>query len=137
MSDEAKDYAMNNLEYPDYALMPLIEKADAGYVVWDSAPPTGVNFQTHKFSLLDAILLGLSYCRTNTIDDWAVLGGSSLAVIRTLPHFAPMPEKSNGKLTQVGMLNGVKLFAYPDAPREAFWMGHANQCCRGTVQNLP
>ena len=137
MSDEAKDYAMNNLEYPDYAMMPLIEKADAGYVVWDSAPPTGVNFQTHKFSLLDATKLVLRYCRTNNKDDSDDLPQISLPEIRTLPHFAPMPEKSNGKLTQVGMLNGVKLFAYPDAPREAFWMGHANQCCRGTVQNLP
>jgi hypothetical protein len=135
--DEAKDYAMAALKFPDYALEPLIEKANRGFVTWDAHPPTGVNYQTHKFSFLDAIMTGLSFCDTDCTDDWVVLGPAALAVVRTLPQFDEKPEKRSGKMNFVGFFKGIKMYAYPQAARDEYWTGHAAMCCAAKIINAP
>jgi hypothetical protein len=134
-ADEAKDFALENLKFPDYALIDLIEKADAGFVTWDAQPPRDINYQTHKLSFMDAIMTGLSYCGTNCIDDWVVLGPHALAVVRTLPHYYEKPESRGGKMTFVGTIGAVKIYAYPEAERFRFWSGHAEKCCGGLIIN--
>lgn len=135
-TDEAKDYALANLKFPDYALEGLMEKADRGFVTWDAATPHGVNYQTHKFSFIDALMHALSFCETNCIDDWAVLGPAALAVVRTLPQFVEKPETHGGKMNFVGMIGAVKIYAYPAAERDAFWAGHADKCCPCRITNI-
>jgi hypothetical protein len=133
--DEAKEFVLANLKFPDYALTGLIEKANAGHVVWEAHTPAAVNYQTHKFSFIDAIMCGLSFCGTNCIDDWAVLGPQALAVVRTLPQFVEKPETHGGKMNFVGMIASVKIYAFPEAERDKFWVGHAEKCCVGTIMN--
>lgn len=134
--DDAKDFALTKLHFPDYDLEPLIEKADRGFVVWEYNAPQGVNFQTHKFSFVDAIMHGLAFCETNCIDDWAVLGPRSLAVMRTLPQFVEKPERSTGKMTFVGTFGAIKIYAWPTAEAHKFWVGHATLCCQGQIEGL-
>lgn len=133
--DDAKDFALENLKYPDYALDPLIEKADRGFVTWDAAQPAGVNYQTHKFSFVDAMMTALRFCETDCIDDWGVLGPQALAVIRTLPHFVEKPERHGGKFTFVGTWGAIRLYANPRAEADAFWFGHGTMCCPGRIVN--
>lgn len=131
--DEAKDFVSEHLIFPDYDLLAMIEKANDGFVVWDSVPPTGISYQLHKLTMIDAIMTGLKFCGTNCIDDWAVLGGAALAVIRTLEMFVEKPERGRGKLNFVGMLGQVKVYAYPTAEQDKFWVGNANKCCMGAI----
>jgi hypothetical protein len=133
--DEAKDYVASKLIFPDYDLLPMIEKANSGYVIWCSAPPSGVNYQTHKFSFIDAVMTGLKLCGTNCVGDWVVLGGSSLAVVRTLPPFVLEAEPSSGKINRVGKLLNVQVYAYPTAAHDSFWVGHGTKCSVGTIRN--
>jgi hypothetical protein len=46
----------NALTYQKHrqVIFDLRAKADAGFVVWDAIAPSGVNYQTHKFSIIDA-----------------------------------------------------------------------------------
>lgn len=135
--DEAKDYAMAALKFPDYALEPLIANMAQGFVTWDAQTPVGVNYQTHKFSFVDAIMLALSFCKTDCTDDWVVLGPAALAVVRTLPAFSEKPERREGKMNFVGFIGGIKFYACPDAQRDLFWAGHAAMCCGGMILNAP
>lgn len=134
--DDAKDFALTHLHFPDFDLEPLIAKADRGFVVWHMETPPGVNFQTHKFSFIDAIMRALSFCETNCIDDWAVLGPRALEVVRTLPQYVEKPERSTGKMTFIGTLGAIKLYAWPRAECNKFWAGHGAMCCLGQIDGL-
>jgi hypothetical protein len=132
-ADEAKEFALHACTAPDYYLEPLIKKADAGFVTWMAVQPAGVNYQTHKFSILDAFMTALSFCGTNCIEDTIILGPNALAIVRTLPQFVEKPEHHGGKMTFVGTIGSIKLFAYPEAERDAFWAGCKGKCCQGRI----
>jgi hypothetical protein len=131
--DDAKEFALRACVMPDYYLQPLINKADAGYVTWSAVPPAGVNYQSHKFSILDAFMTALSFCGTNCIEDTVVLGPNALAIVRTLPQFVEKPEHHGGKMTFVGTLGSIKMFAYPEGQCDTFWAGCHCKCCQGRI----
>jgi hypothetical protein len=69
----------NALQYQKHrqVIFDLRAKADAGFVVWDAIAPAGVNYQTHKFSIIDAFETASNFIfgATNMVaGNWLLLG---------------------------------------------------------------
>jgi len=103
-------------------------RAQAGTVSWDATPPSAVNYQTHKFSFIDAIVTAsnLILGATNMVSgNWIILGLQAATVVQTLPQFQ---AKGNLQETQgisyIGDLAGFKCFRDPHYPQSEFLVGY-------------
>jgi hypothetical protein len=120
----------NSLQYQKHrqVIMDLRARADAGFVVWDAQPPQGVNYQTHKFSLMDAFETASNfiYGSTNMVSgNWILAGLQAATVITTLPTFVPKNNRSQMHgITYLGDLNGKKVFADPHYPNNEWLVGY-------------
>jgi hypothetical protein len=58
-------------------------------VTWRSTAPRGVNYQTHKFSLLDALETASQFLGTDYVAqrEQLLVGGEAYKIIKTLPQF--------------------------------------------------
>jgi len=64
-------------------------RADAGFVVWDAVPPSGTNYQTHKFSFNDAVQTASMFifgATNQATGNWLLLGLQPTTVVVTLPQ---------------------------------------------------
>jgi hypothetical protein len=106
----------------------LRAKADAGFVVWDAIPPTSVNYQTHKFSIIDAFETASNFIfgATNMVaGNWLLLGLQAATVVATLPQFVPKNNRTQMQgITYIGDLGNKKVFADPHYPNNEFLVGH-------------
>jgi hypothetical protein len=103
-------------------------RAQAGTVTWDATPPANVNYQTHKFSFVDAVVTGsnLILGATNMVSgNWIIAGLQASTVIQTLPQFT---AKGNLQETQgisyIGDMAGFKVFRDPHFPQNEFMIGY-------------
>jgi hypothetical protein len=103
-------------------------RAQAGTVSWDATPPANVNYQTHKFSFVDAVVTGsnLILGATNMVSgNWIILGLQAATVVQTLPQFQ---AKGNLQETQgisyIGDMSGFKCFRDPHYPQSEFMIGY-------------
>ncbi len=73
-------------------------------ITWNNAPPTYVAYQTHKFSVLDAIEQASVILRTDysAQEESIIIGYEFYRIISTLPHFiavtAKLLPKVNGRI---------------------------------------
>lgn len=106
----------------------LRARADAGFVVWDAVAPTGVNYQTHKFSIIDAFETASNFIfgATNMVaGNWLLLGLQAATVVATLPQFVAKNNRTNMQgITYLGDLGNKKIFADPHYPNNEFLVGH-------------
>jgi hypothetical protein len=105
----------------------LRAQADAGFVQWDATPPTGVNYQAHKFSAVDAFTTGsmFIYGGTNMVSgNWLLLGLQMAAVVETLPQFNAKSKAKSQGISYIGDLGPFKVFADPHYPNNEFLIGH-------------
>jgi hypothetical protein len=58
-----------------------------GVVPWSIVPPAGINYQTHKFSIIDAIEAASGLCRTDYSQqrEWLVASEVARALLVTMP----------------------------------------------------
>jgi hypothetical protein len=73
-------------------------------VTWDATPtPTGVSFQAHKFTILDAVERCSAALRTDPSEqtEELIVGFQFARILATLPHFIPEATK-NGLLPKRG-----------------------------------
>jgi hypothetical protein len=82
----------NALTYQKHrqVIFDLRARADAGFVVWDAIAPPSVNYQTHKFSIIDAFETASNFIfgATNMVaGNWLLLGLQAATVVATLPQF--------------------------------------------------
>lgn len=102
-------------------------QADAGFVQWDATPPTGVNYQAHKFSAVDAFTTGsmFIYGGTNMVSgNWLLLGLQMAAVVETLPQFNSKSKVKTQGISYIGDLGPFKVFADPHYPTNEFLIGY-------------
>jgi hypothetical protein len=106
----------------------LRSKADAGFVVWDAIAPAAVNYQTHKFSIIDAFetASNLIFAATNMVaGNWLLLGLQAATVVATLPQFVPKNSRVQMQgITYIGDLGNKKVFSDPHFPNNEFLVGH-------------
>lgn len=120
----------NALQYQKHrqVIYDLRARADAGVVTWDAQAPTGVSYQTHKFSVIDAISTGsnLIFGATNmAAGNWILAGLQLATVIETLPQFVRKGNSTQMQgITYIGDLAGKKVFADPHYPNNEFLIGH-------------
>jgi hypothetical protein len=120
----------NALQYQKHrqVIFDLRARADAGYVTWDATPPAGVNYQTHKFSVIDAIATASNFIfgATNMVSGNWVLAGLQLdTVIQTLPQFMPRGNRTQMQgVTYTGDLGDKKVFTDPHYPNDEWLVGH-------------
>ena len=120
----------NALQYQKHrqVIFDLRAKADAGFVVWDAIPPTSVNYQTHKFSIIDAFETASNFIfgATNMVaGNWLLLGLQAATVVATLPQFVPKNNRTQMQgITYIGDLGNKKVFADPHYPNNEFLVGH-------------
>ena len=120
----------NGLQYQKHrqVIFDLRARADAGFVEWDATPPTNVNYQTHKYSFVDALETASNfiYGSTNLVaGNWALLGLQAATVVVTLPHFVPRNNRVEMQgVTYIGDLGNKKIFADPHFPTNEFLVGH-------------
>lgn len=120
----------NALQYQKHrqVIFDLRSRADAGFVVWDATPPTSVNYQTHKFSIVDAFQTASSFIfgATNMVTgNWALCGLQAATVLTTLPQFVAKGNKTQMQgVTYIGDLGQFKIFADPHYPNNEFLIGH-------------
>jgi hypothetical protein len=120
----------NALQYQKHrqVIADLRARADAGVVTWDAQTPAGVNYQTHKFSVIDAIATGsnLIFGATNmAAGNWILAGLQLATVIETLPQFVSKNNRTQMQgITYIGDLAGKKVFADPHYPNNEFLIGH-------------
>lgn len=120
----------NALQYQKHrkVIFDLRKRADAGYVVWDAVAPTGVNYQTHKFSFVDALETASNfiYAATNMVaGNWVLTGLQGATVIATLPHFVSRNNRTQMQgITYLGDLGNKKIFADPHFPTNEWMVGH-------------
>jgi hypothetical protein len=120
----------NALQYQKHrqVIFDLRAKADAGFVVWDAIAPTGVNYQTHKFSIIDAFETASNFIfgATNMVaGNWLLLGLQAATVVATLPQFVAKNNRTQMQgITYIGDLGNKKVFADPHFPTNEFLVGH-------------
>jgi hypothetical protein len=120
----------NALQYQKHrqVIFDLRAKADAGFVVWDAIPPVSVNYQTHKFSIIDAFETASNFIfgATNMVaGNWLLLGLQAATVVATLPQFVPKNNRVQMQgITYIGDLGNKKVFADPHYPTNEFLVGH-------------
>lgn len=108
----------------------LRSKADAGFVQWDATPPSGVNYQAHKLSVVDAFTTGsmFIYGGTNMVSgNWLLLGLQMAAVVETLPQFNAKSKAKSQGISYIGDLGPFKVFADPHYPNNEFLIGHKGE----------
>ena len=120
----------NALQYQKHrsVISDLRQRADAGVVTWDSNAPSGVNYQTHKFSIIDAFQTASNFIfgATNMVTgNWLLLGLQAATVVQTLPQFVSKNNKTQMQgITYIGDLGNFKVFADPHYPNNEFLVGH-------------
>ena len=120
----------NALQYQKHrqVIFDLRAKADAGFVVWDAIAPASVNYQTHKFSIIDAFETASNFIfgSTNMVaGNWLLLGLQAATVVATLPQFVPKNNRVQMQgITYIGDLGNKKVFADPHYPNNEFLVGH-------------
>ncbi len=120
----------NALQYQKHrqVIFDLRAKADAGFVVWDAIAPASVNYQTHKFSIIDAFETASNFIfgATNMVaGNWLLLGLQAATVVATLPQFVPKNNRTQMQgITYLGDLGNKKVFADPHYPNNEFLVGH-------------
>ncbi len=120
----------NALTYQKHrqVIFDLRAKADAGFVIWDAVAPTGVNYQTHKFSIIDAFETASNFifASTNMVaGNWILTGLQAATVIATLPQFVAKNNRTQMQgVTYIGDLGNKKVFADPHYPTNEFLVGH-------------
>ena len=120
----------NALQYQKHrqVIFDLRARADAGFVVWDATPPTSVNYQTHKFSILDAFETGSNFIfgATNMASgNWLLLGLQAATVVTTLPQFVSRNNRVQMQgVTYIGDLGNKKVFVDPHFPNNEGLIGH-------------
>lgn len=120
----------NALQYQKHrqVILDLRARADAGFVVWDAVAPTGINYQTHKFSIIDAFETGSNFIfgATNMVaGNWLLLGLQAATVVATLPQFVAKNNRTQMQgITYIGDLGNKKVFADPHFPNNEFLIGH-------------
>jgi hypothetical protein len=120
----------NALQYQKHrqVIADLRQRADAGVVTWDAQAPSGVSYQTHKFSVIDAIATGsnLIFGATNmAAGNWLLAGLQLATVIETLPQFVSKNNRTQMQgITYIGDIAGKKVFADPHYPNNEFLIGH-------------
>lgn len=120
----------NGLQYQKHrqVIYDLRNRADAGVVTWDATPPTGVSYQTHKFSAFDAFVTAgnMIFAATNmATGNWIVTGLQMATVIETLPQFSPRGNRTKMQgITYIGDLGNFKVFADPHYPLNEWLVGY-------------
>ena len=120
----------NALTYQKHrqVIFDLRAKADAGFVIWDAIAPSGVNYQTHKFSIIDAFETASNFIYGATNMDagnWLLLGLQAATVVATLPQFVAKNNRTQMQgITYIGDLGNKKVFADPHYPTNEFLVGH-------------
>jgi hypothetical protein len=117
----------NALQYQKHraVINDLRARAAAGVVTWNATPPTGISYQAHKFSVVDAFETGSNFIfgatnmmRSNVI----ILGLQAATVVATLPHFNPKGNQTEMQgVTYIGDLGSHKCFSDPHYPNDE-WM---------------
>jgi len=119
----------NGLQYQKHrqVIYDLRARADAGLVQWDATPPTGVNYQTHKFSVLDAVNTASNYIfgATNMASgNWLLAGLQLATVIETMPQFVAKGSRTKMQgVTYIGDLGQFKVFVDPHYPVNEWLVG--------------
>ncbi len=120
----------NALQYQKHrqVIYDLRARADAGFVSWDATPPSGVNYQTHKFSVIDALETASNYIfgATNMVaGNWVLTGLQLATVIATLPQFVSKNNRTDMKgITYIGDVGNKKVFSDPHYPVDEWLVGH-------------
>lgn len=119
----------------------VVEAADAGFVTWDIRPPAGVSAQAHQLTFLEAVVLGLNFCRTDMRDEWMVLGANALTIVRSLPQYVYAEPTLCGEFVRIGTLQSVVVYILARTARkgpiepDSFWVGVREVACRGRISN--
>ena len=99
----------------------LRNRAGAGLVTWNGTPPTNVNYQTHKYSIVDAFQTGAMqiFSATNTMmGNRLLLGTQAATVVTTLPQFNAKGSTAEMQgITYLGDLGNFKVFVDPHYPQ--------------------
>ena len=120
----------NALTYQKHrqVIFDLRARADAGFVVWDAVAPASVNYQTHKFSIIDAFETASNFIfgATNMVaGNWLLLGLQAATVVATLPQFVARNARTQMQgVTYLGDLGNKKVFADPHFPVNEWLVGH-------------
>lgn len=119
----------NALQYQKHrqVIYDLRNRADAGVVTWDATPPSGVSYQTHKFSAFDAFTTAANmiFGATNMASgNWIIAGLQMATVIETLPQFSPKGSRTKMQgITYIGDLGQFKIFVDPHYPLNEWLVG--------------
>jgi len=120
----------NALQYQKHraVIADLRARAAAGVVTWNATPPTGVSYQAHKFSIVDAFETSSNFIfgATNMMRaNWVILGLQAATVVATLPHFNPKGNQTEMQgITYIGDLGPLKCFADPHYPNDEWLAGY-------------
>jgi hypothetical protein len=120
----------NALQYQKHraVIADLRSRAAAGAVTWNATAPTGISYQAHKFSIVDAFETASNFIfgATNMMrGNWALLGLQAATVVATLPHFNSKGNHTEMQgVTYIGDLGPLKIFADPHYPTDEFLVGY-------------
>lgn len=112
---------------------------DAGYVCWESYPPAGVPHHIHRLSFVEAIHTALAFCRTDTRDEWCVVGAVAFILMRSLPDFQQVEPILCHPLVYVGRLKTTVIYVEATGERlingSDFVAGVRDRAARGRILN--
>jgi hypothetical protein len=114
----------NALQYQKHraVIADLRARAAAGVVTWNATPPSGVSYQAHKFSIVDAFETGSNFIfgATNMMrGNVLIVGLQAATVVATLPHFNPKGNQTEMQgVTYIGDLGQLKVFSDPHYPND-------------------
>jgi hypothetical protein len=83
-----------------------------GYITWDSNPPEGISFQTHKFSFTDAITMASMKFPPEEIvgPQFIITGDSGAMILSTLPMTNLRKSKPDGSMFSANIKDEPNIF---------------------------
>lgn len=128
---------------PKLVLRSLTAKHERILSILDNSQPQGfVTWQAnsdHK-AFYQSLQLGLSFLRTNCVDEWAVLGNGVFALVRGMPIFEELesPEIACG-LIYIGNIRRMKVYLrpWPAQTSTDYFIGHDNSCVKAAALDFP
>lgn len=116
--------------------------ANAGFVVWDAHPPANETWSQHRRVFMEAMFTGLSFCRTDTRNEWCILGSTALTVVRMLEEYSYVEGIDCHPLVFIGKLRTISVYTASssgglDIAAYVFFVGVEDRCCVGQIHNYP
>ena len=116
-----------------------LREESIGFITWDAQPQEGVSYQTHKFTFIDALATADVFLKSNFVNSWLIVGGTTYVVISSLPQVVMAARENRGKnnIFYLGDIAHHKIFVDWEYPQHEWGVINQGKFVLGLIRNPP